>query len=141
MTHFKANCASCHATDFSANNSFHNNGLDDTFSEDSEQLAYGRGHTTRSVQDIGKFKTPFLRNIALTAPYMHDGRLSTLEEVLAHYTAGVKRSPTLAPQLRHNGNLGIPLTSEEQGKIVLFLHTLTDDAFTNNKAFANPGGL
>jgi cytochrome c peroxidase len=141
MTLFRANCASCHATDFFTDNDFHNNGLDDTFPEENEQLAYGRGRITRSAQDIGKFKTPTLRNIALTAPYMHDGRLNTLEEVLAHYTAGVKRSPTLDPQLQQAGNLGIPLTSEEQDKIILFLHTLTDNTFIQNKAFANPGGL
>ncbi|MDX5481940.1 MAG: cytochrome-c peroxidase [Hymenobacteraceae bacterium] len=136
---FRQHCTSCHATDFFTDQGYHNNGLNAVFSAADEGLALGRGRITRQQQDIGKYKTPTLRNIALTAPYMHDGRFATLEQVLEHYRSGVVPSATLAPELRQqNGQLGIPITPEEKEKIILFLHTLTDKDFTQNKAFADP---
>jgi cytochrome c peroxidase len=138
MSLFRANCGSCHATDFFTDNSYHNNGLDNSFPAEHEELAYGRGRITRTPADRGKYKTPTLRNIALTAPYMHDGRFHTLEEVLDHYTSGVVESPSLAEQLRPGDRLGIPLSPEQQQKIILFLHTLSDDAFRQNKALSDP---
>ncbi len=138
MALFRANCGSCHATDFFTDNQYHNNGLGSSFSEEHEQLAFGRGRITHASQDIGKYKTPTLRNITLTAPYMHDGRFNTLQEVLAHYTSGVKPSPSLATQLQQGEKLGIALTQEEQQKIIAFMHTLTDEHFTSNPALVNP---
>lgn len=138
MALFKQHCASCHATDFFTDNSYHNNGLDSIYSEDFEALAFGRGRISRQQQDIGKYKTPTLRNIQLTAPYMHDGRFATLEEVLDHYRTGVTWSASLAPELQQNGDLGIPIKQEEKKKIILFLNTLTDEDFVQNKALSNP---
>lgn len=136
---FKEHCASCHSSDFFTDYGYHNNGLDATFPDEHEELAFGRGRISLQAADIGKYKTPTLRNIALTAPYMHDGRFATLQQVLAHYQRGVQASETLAPQLRQaNGKLGIPLTDAEKEKIILFLNTLTDEAFVQNKAFSNP---
>ena len=75
--------------------------------------------------DISLFKTPSLRNIELTAPYMHDGRFATLEEVIAHYDHGVKRATNLDPNLAKHPQDGMGLTDKEQAALVAFLRTLT----------------
>ena len=86
---------------------------------------------------MGRFKVPSLRNVALTAPYMHDGRFATLEQVLAHYNHGVVASPTLDAALRPAGGpLGILLTAAEQADLVAFLNTLTDDTFLHDQRLA-----
>ncbi|MBX0333108.1 cytochrome-c peroxidase [Pontibacter sp. HSC-14F20] len=141
MALFRRHCDSCHATDFFTDNRYHNNGLDSDFPEDHEQLAYGRGRITGIAQDIGRYKTPSLRNIALTAPYMHDGRFGTLQEVLQHYSSGIKSYATLAPQLQQNGSTGIALSLQEQQQLIAFLHTLTDSTFISNNAYGNPWEL
>ena len=83
------NCGDCHGSDFFTLQQFHNNGLDANFADK------GRGAVTGKATDDGKFKAPSLRNIALTAPYMHDGRFKTLEEVLDHYNDHINNaSPT-----------------------------------------------
>ena len=125
-------CASCHATDLFTDETYRNNGLSTTFGADS-----GRAHITRRTTDVGRFKVPSLRNVALTAPYMHDGRFATLAQVLAHYDHDVVASPTLDAALRPTGApLGIPLTSNEQADIIAFLHTLTDDSFVRDARLA-----
>ncbi|GAB3868472.1 cytochrome c peroxidase [Hymenobacter segetis] len=125
-------CASCHATDLFTDESFRNNGLSQSFGADS-----GRAHITGRATDVGRFKVPSLRNVALTAPYMHDGRFGTLAQVLAHYDHGVLASPTLDAALRPAGGpLGIPLTSTEQADIIAFLQTLTDDSFIHDSRLA-----
>ncbi|GAB2866456.1 cytochrome-c peroxidase [Hymenobacter ruber] len=125
-------CASCHATDLFTDESFRNNGLSSSFGADS-----GRAHITGRATDVGRFKVPSLRNVALTAPYMHDGRFSTLAQVLAHYDHGVQASPTLDAALRPAGApLGIPLTATEQADIIAFLNTLTDDSFSHDARLA-----
>ncbi|HRI77970.1 MAG TPA: cytochrome c peroxidase [Cyclobacteriaceae bacterium] len=126
---FEQNCQSCHATLLFTDGSFRNNGLDVTFDLDS-----GRVRITEDATDRGKFKVPALRNVELTPPYMHDGRFRTLEEVLLHYTNGIKVSATLDPQLVY----GIKLNAEERAKVILFLKTLTDRSFIENKKFTNP---
>ncbi|KAA9333596.1 cytochrome-c peroxidase [Adhaeribacter soli] len=135
---FRQKCASCHATDFFTDHDYHNNGLDNTYSEAHEALAWGRGRISEKPEDIGKYKTPTLRNIALTAPYMHDGRFKTLEEVLDHYRSGVKVSATLDARLQQNGKTGIEMTEEEKTRIIQFLQTLTDPEFTSNPDFSAP---
>ncbi|WP_052695070.1 hypothetical protein [Hymenobacter sp. AT01-02] len=71
-----------------------------------------------------------MRNVALTAPYMHDGRFHTLAQVLNHYASDMVDSPTLDAQFRRpNGQLGISLSEQEKSDLVAFLHTLTDSAF------------
>lgn len=125
-------CASCHAADLFTDESYRNNGLSASFGADS-----GRAHITGRASDVGRFKVPSLRNVALTAPYMHDGRFATLEQVLAHYDHGVVASPTLDAALRPaNGPLGIPLTAAEQADLIAFLNTLTDDAFVHDPRLA-----
>lgn len=135
---FQQKCSSCHATDFFTDFGYHNNGLDSTFPDNFEAIAWGRGRITEKPEDIGKFKTPTLRNIALTAPYMHDGRFKTLNEVLEHYNSGVKNSATLDPVLQRSGKLGIPLSETEKKRIIQFLNTLTDPEFINNPDFSAP---
>jgi cytochrome c peroxidase len=130
---FEAKCAACHATDLFTDHSYRNNGLDNDFARDK-----GREIVTSDPNDRGKFKVPSLRNVALTLPYMHDGRFYTLKRVLDHYEAGVKDSPTLDPLLRQNGRLGIPLTEDEKAKLIAFLNTLTDPVFANDKRFRDP---
>lgn len=121
----RARCGSCHQGEFFTDYAYHNNGLDTVYSTDHEQLAWGRGRITNQAADIGKYKTPTLRNVALTAPYMHDGRFATLEDVLDHYSSGIRSSPTLDPALQAR----IPLTSAEKIQILAFLRTLTDSTF------------
>ncbi|MCB2408163.1 cytochrome-c peroxidase [Hymenobacter lucidus] len=125
-------CVACHATDLFTDNSFRNNGLNQAFPADS-----GRAHITQRATDRGKFKVPTLHNIARTAPYMHDGRFQTLEQVLDHYDHGVMASPTLDPLLRQpDGRLGIPLNAQQKTDLLAFLHTLTDEQFLTDKRLA-----
>lgn len=111
---------------------FENNGTQATLTDN------GRGDVTGLSSDNGKFKAPTLRNIELTAPYMHDGRFETLEEVVEFYNSGVNiNSPNISPLMtkpnRPNGNLN--LTAHEKEALVAFLKTLTDKSFTQNPAF------
>jgi len=131
---FRAKCGSCHATELFTDGSFRNNGLNRRFPQDS-----GRVVVTFLLTDRGRFAVPSLRNVARTAPYMHDGRFSTLAQVLAHYDHGIVDSPTLDPIFRGpNGRLGIPLTAAGQRDLLAFLGTLTDEAFCQNQDFADP---
>ena len=129
---FNQKCASCHATDLFTDNSFRNNGL--AINPAINDL--GRYRVTENEQDKYKFKVPSLRNIEKTAPYMHDGRLFTLEAVLNHYASGVVHTQNLDPILNTNGTLGIPLTAAEKSKIIAFLKTLTDHQFLTDRRFA-----
>ena len=129
------NCGDCHGSDLTTLQQFHNNGLDLAFADK------GRGALTGKATDNGKFKAPTLRNIALTAPYMHDGRFKTLEEVLDHYNEHIQaNSPNLDPLImeatnQYRGNT-LALTPAEKEKIIKFLHTLTDNTFINEKRFS-----
>ncbi|WKL47867.1 cytochrome c peroxidase [Flavobacterium pectinovorum] len=130
-------CFSCHAGPLMTDNLYHNNGIDNDFSDDSElMMRRGRARITGSSEDLGKFRTPTLRNIEKTGPYMHDGRFGTLEKVLEHYSNGVLSSPTLDPLLRKNGDLGIPLSETEKKQLIAFLKTLTDYEYINDKRFS-----
>ena len=131
---FRAKCGGCHAGELFTDESFRNNGLDRTFPHDS-----GRANITLRAADRGRFKVPCLRNVARTAPYMHDGRFKTLEEVLTHYAHGVRPSPTLDPLLRRaGGRLGVALSQTEQADLLAFLNTLTDKQFLTDKRLAAP---
>lgn len=141
------NCIDCHSQFVTAGFStffdgFLNNGLDDE-----KSLKSGLFNTTSNSAHRGLFKTPSLRNIVLTAPYMHDGRFNTLEEVLNHYNSGIKISTTLSPLILEADNQTINqsdtkpslnLSPKESDAIVAFLHTLTDEEFINNPVFSNP---
>jgi cytochrome c peroxidase len=114
---------------------FHNNGLDATFADKGLSLVTGK------AGDDGKFKAPSLRNIAVTAPYMHDGRFNTLEEVLDHYNEHIQNaSPNLDPLITEASNNlrgnSLALTPAEKAKIIKFLQTLTDDTFLHDERFA-----
>ncbi len=128
----ESKCASCHTPPLFTNDGFANNGLDNEFRDK------GRAPITEWDNDLGKFRVPSLRNLERTGPYMHDGRFKTLELVLTHYQQKVKDSPTLDPQLKEEGVLGIPLTDEEKADIIVFLKALTDNSFTQDKKFSNP---
>jgi cytochrome c peroxidase len=113
-----ADCFHCHGGPLFTDHQFHHNGL---LTKDP-----GRARVTGIATDQGKFVTPSLRNIALTAPYMHDGRFQTLEEVIAHYRTGIAREPNLDPNLAKHPALGISLTDDDQAALIAFLKTLTD---------------
>lgn len=123
-----ADCFHCHGGTLFASQAFASNGLE--LAEDD----LGRMAVTQNAADRGKFKTPSLRNIALTAPYMHDGRFTTLEEVVEHYSSGVQRSATLDPNLAKHPEGGIQLTTQEKADLVAFLKTLTDEKLTGSAA-------
>jgi cytochrome c peroxidase len=116
-----ADCFHCHGGTLFSDHQFHNNGLALTADD------IGREAVTHDPADRGKFKAPSLRNIALTAPYMHDGRFATLEEVVEHYSSGMQRTPTLDPNLAKHPEAGLQLTTEEKQALVAFLKTLTDE--------------
>ena len=124
-----ADCFHCHGGALFTDSQFHNNGLDVSPTDP------GRAKVTGRDGDLGKFSTPTLRNVALTAPYMHDGRFKTLEEVIEHYSSGVQRSPTLDPNLAKHPAEGIQLSSPDKKALVAFLKTLTD---TNLPASFSP---
>jgi len=126
---FDQKCAACHSGALFTNYEYMNNGLDLVF------MDVGRELISALASDLGKFKVPSLRNIMLTAPYMHDGRFKTLDEVLEHYRSGVKLSSTLATNLSNSGQLGIPLTDKEIEAIKIYLKTLTDYEFISNPIF------
>lgn len=130
----KGDCFHCHNIDAGrliSDNQFHNNGLDAEFAD------LGRGAVTGNPADNGKFLTPTLRNIELTAPYMHDGRFATLEEVVEHYNSGGVPSATIDPLMKHVGS-GLDLTAQEKADLVAFLKTMTDEDFINNPDFSAP---
>jgi cytochrome c peroxidase len=125
---FGADCFHCHGGPLFQSQTFANNGLDATFSDQ------GRAKVSGKDADFGKFATPSLRNVALTAPYMHDGRCKTLEEVVEHYSTGVKRSSTLDPNLAKHPDGGLQLSSQDKRALVAFLKTLTDERFVAKPA-------
>lgn len=129
---FQSKCAACHATDLFTDRSFRNNGLPPYPGIDD----YGREKVSGSEADRYKFKVPSLRNVALTAPYMHDGRFGSLESVLNFYQHGVQDSPTLDPLLKNGDTLGITLEDDEKEALIAFLNTLTDEDFINDERFA-----
>lgn len=117
---FGADCFHCHGGTLFTDYAFKNNGF--------VTRDRGRFEVTGLAGDDGKFKTPSLRNVALTAPYMHDGRLRTLEDVVAHYDHRVRRSATLDPNLAKHPTEGMQLSREDQQALVAFLRTLTDES-------------
>ncbi|MGZ4961553.1 MAG: MbnP family protein [Limisphaerales bacterium] len=125
--HYGADCFHCHGGPLFSDHQFHNNGIDGKSDADP-----GRFKFTKIEFDRAKFSTPSLRNIALTAPYMHDGRFKTLEEVVEHYSTGVKRSPTLDPNIAKHPDGGIHLSAADKEALVAFLKSLTDPKFAKN---------
>ncbi len=117
-------CSSCHGTFLFTNQQPENNGLYEQYTDS------GRYILTGLQEDIGRFKTPTLRNIELTSPYMHDGSISSLEEVIAHYESGGMNHENQSAMLK-----GFTLTETEREELIEFLNSLTDYEFTQNAFF------
>ena len=129
---FKSKCASCHTEPLFTDQQFRDNGIGVGPNND-----LGRYEITLLPADQYTFKVPSLRNVQLTAPYMHDGRLRTLDAVLRHYHEEVQATPNLDARLkRPDGKRGIPLTTAEMSQLKAFLFTLTDDEFIRNPALS-----
>lgn len=129
-----ADCAHCHGGNNFDSPRFHNNGL---FS-DADRTDNGLENVTKSLADRGKFKTVSLRNITLTAPYMHNGQFKTLREVINHYNKGLKQSPSLDPALERTRETGLRLTESQIDDLIAFLKTLEDPSLLTNTAYSNP---
>ncbi|MCA0131159.1 cytochrome-c peroxidase [Winogradskyella alexanderae] len=128
----KGDCFHCHGSPNNplwTDNEFHNNGLDSIFTD------LGLGAVTGDPNDNAKFRTPSLRNLAFTAPYMHDGRFATLEEVIDFYSEGLQDSPTIDPLMKKVDEGGVQLTEEEKTDLKAFLLTLSDSSFLTNPVF------
>ncbi len=127
-----ADCFHCHNGALMQVMKFSNNGLDATFAD------LGRGGVTGNPDDNGKFKVPTLRNIAFTAPYMHDGRFSTIEQVVDHYSFGIQNSSTIDPLIEYAFQGGVQLDPTQRAQLIAFLNTMTDYDFINNPDFQKP---
>lgn len=131
-------CNSCHQVQnpvgYLMAGGFANVGLDNTYADN------GLEQTTKRASDVGKFKIPSLRNVTLTAPYMHDGRFASLEEVMEHYSEGLKSHPNLDFRLRETGGEAKILNIPEADKkaIIAFLNTLTDYSMISDPKFSTP---
>jgi cytochrome c peroxidase len=132
----RADCFHCHREPFFTSFAFHNIGLDSLIE------GTGMGAVTGQPGTMGRWKTPSLRNLGFTAPYMHDGRFATLDEVLDFYESGGHFSPTLDPAIRNPdnpdalapGQKGLGLTKEQRRDLLAFLAALNDSAFAGRRA-------
>lgn len=132
-----ANCADCHSGILSTSQAFFNNGSDPNNND------IGLSEHTKSENDLGKFKVPSLRNVALRERFMHDGRFSNLEEVINHYNSeDLFSHPNIDGQIKLASNnlngKSLGLTDEEKKALIAFLHTLTDESFLTNPSFSDP---
>lgn len=125
----RAECFHCHVGFNLTTNAFRNNGVAATDPDPGRQLI-----SSRNI-DAGRFRVPSLRNVAVTAPYMHDGSLGTLEEVVEHYARGGRGHPNTDPLI-----LPLDLSAREKADLVAFLRALTDEAFLTDPRFAPPTG-
>lgn len=134
MDENRGDCFHCHGSDKNplwTDNIFHNNGLDETITD------LGLGEITGDPADYGKFKSPSLRNLAFTAPYMHDGRFTTLEAVINHYSEGLQNSTTIDPLMKKVAQGGVQLSEKDKADLKAFLLTLSDEEFISNPSFRN----
>lgn len=129
-----ADCAHCHGGANFENDEYMNNGLD----SDANITDIGREEVTQDPADKAKFKVPSLRNIAVTQPYMHDGRFQTLEEVIDHYNSGIQASSTTDVTVANTIDTGLFLDEQDKQDIINFLKTLTDETFLNEEAYQSP---
>jgi cytochrome c peroxidase len=118
------NCISCHSGFLFSDQKFYNIGLYKT------DVDEGRARLTFDREDLGKFKTPSLRNIQLTAPYMHDGSMKTIEEVIEHYILGGKDNPNKFSSIKP-----VNLSKSKKTDLINFLYSLTDNSFVNDESF------
>jgi cytochrome c peroxidase len=132
MDEAKGDCFHCHGSNNNplwTDNQFHNNGLDRNFTD------LGLGAVTGDPADNGKFKSPSIRNLAFTAPYMHDGRFTSLEEVINHYSEGLQPSQTIDPLMKRITQGGVNLSTKEKNDLKAFLLSLSDSEFTAHADF------
>lgn len=127
-----AECGHCHVDPLFTTLDYENNGIQQVENLD-DFPDKGRGEVTGSPYDNGKFKVPTLVNIAQTAPYMHDGRFKTLDEVLDHYASGGHFAANVNANVRK-----LDFTEQDKQDLIAFLNTLTDSVFLHNPAFENP---
>ncbi len=135
MDEARGDCFHCHGNAFNplwTDNIFHNNGLDAIITDK------GLGNISGDPNDDGKFKSPSLRNLAYTAPYMHDGRFETLDEVINHYSEGLVYSRTIDPLMKAVSRGGVQLTESDKADLKAFLLSLSDPSFISNPAFQDP---
>ncbi|MCH2234394.1 MAG: cytochrome-c peroxidase [Crocinitomicaceae bacterium] len=130
-----ADCAHCHSGNNFENDQYMNNGLD----TDAMFTDIGFEAVTGNAEDRAKFKVTSLRNIEVTGPYMHDGRFTTLEEVVEHYNSGIHLSSTVDPAIANTESTGLMLDAQDKIDLVNFLKTLTDDTYLNNSDYSDPG--
>lgn len=121
---FSQNCASCHIPPLFTDSKFHHNGLEQNYSTDNLSLTTGRFRITRDSFDLGKYKTPSLRNLKRTAPYMHDGQFNKLDEVLSHY-----QNLNQTNQIQDSLVSRIEFSNEEKLALIAFLKTLEGRSF------------
>ena len=126
-------CFHCHGGILGTDNSFKNNGLDEL------PMDSGRGLVTGLESDNFKFKVPSIRNIEYSAPYMHDGRFNTLDEVINFYSTGIhSNSPNIDPLIEFASQGGVQLNPQERTELKAFLLTFSDPDFIYNPKFSNP---
>ena len=123
----RGECFHCHVGYNFTNNSFRNNGI---ALDDPDE---GRREITLKDSDLGKFKVPTLRNVAVSGPFMHDGSLETLDDVIAAYVQGGRGHPNTDPTI-----VKLDLSAKDQLDLRAFLESLTDQGFLDNPAFADP---
>jgi cytochrome c peroxidase len=127
---FQQKCAHCHQEPLFTDFSYRNTGME----SDSTLNDFGRMRITGRKDDSLKFRVPSLRNVFLTFPYGHDGRFSTISQVLEHYNSGIIPSATLDSSLRN----GIPISNDDRFYLISFLGTLTDSSFVKNPLYGDP---
>ena len=135
MDEARGDCFHCHGSQNNplwTDNKFHNNGLD------ANPLDPGLALASGDPNDNGKFRSPSLRNLAFTAPYMHDGRFATLEAVIDHYSEGLQESPTVDPLMKKVEDGGVNLTAVEKENLKAFLLTLSDFEFLTDPKYSQP---
>ena len=131
-----ADCFHCHGgsgTPLFTTNLFYNNALTNNFDNLNDRFS-----VTKNTQDKGAYRAPSLRNIMISAPYMHDGRFKTMDEVLEFYNFGLQNSPYVHPLMHKLEQGGAYLTPSQMADLKAFLHTLTDNDFLTNPKFAKP---
>jgi cytochrome c peroxidase len=132
----KGDCYHCHLNPVLTDNQLHNTGLDSLYAKEADKGFY---NVSLDKKDLGKFKTPSLRNVALRSRFMHDGRFSTLDEVIEFYNSGVRKVENLDPIMTKPGKEnGLKLTAWEKRPLIIFLQTFTDSAFISSPALSRP---
>lgn len=135
----RGDCFHCHGVyPFMTDNDFHDNGLQENVNSIGAYVDRGLGGFSGINTDIGKMKAPPLRNLSYTAPYMHDGRLATLDDVIDFYSEGVHITPNIDPLMKQAAQGGVQLSTQEKAALKAFLLTLDDPTFINNEEYKDP---